>query len=78
MLFAPTVSLLDPKETFPEPSIEPMVRADWLAANVQVNHCQKPSPARCHPSKHHEIEIAPPAAPFIPPLAIRIAALGSR
>ena len=29
MSFMPTVSLLAPKKTFPEPSIEPMVRPDW-------------------------------------------------
>ncbi len=29
MLFVPTVSLLAPKETFPEPSIEPMVTPGW-------------------------------------------------
>ena len=29
MLFVPTVSLLAPKKTFPEPSIEPMVTPDW-------------------------------------------------
>jgi hypothetical protein len=29
MLFVPTVSLLAPKKTFPEPSIEPMVTPGW-------------------------------------------------
>ena len=29
MLFVPTVRLLAPKKTFPEPSIEPMVTPDW-------------------------------------------------
>ena len=29
MFLVPTVRLLAPKKTFPEPSIEPMVRPDW-------------------------------------------------